>query len=909
MSNTQRAQNISDVTNGNSTNEVSASEVTGETGSNDGSRTVSARDLRSAKKRKKNSGKSKNQDRYQIVAQLGRGGWGVVEKAIDRQLQRPVAIKKIATNKPIAQEVRDRFMHEAKITSQLQHPGIVPVHELEDGAATGDLFYVMKLLSGKPLRQLIRDTHARLEQKRRKSSNDLHEALIPLLERFVDVCDAVAYAHQQGVLHRDLKPDNVMIGGFGETIVVDWGLAKRLCDPQHSDEDATLDHKLEQVAEMVQGEISFSDQTADGSVIGTPAYMSPEQANGDIAGLTAATDIYSLGVTLYEIIIGEHPHARLDVKSVLDRVRSGTYVPARQAKPEVPRALSAICDCAMALNTEGRYATATELADEVRRYMAGEPVKVDSEPVSERVARWCKKNRTPTFAIAGLGLSLLVGSLISGYFVRQAHLAESEAHQATQAAHRETILRLQHSRDAADTWLIELSGSLEFHPGLQAIREDLIDQAIIHYKELLKWEEKWVDGQPSEHGYLVDGNISAMHESLPKPVKTQIALEEIKVNLRLGDLFRLKQSNELAVEHYDAAKSLIENTLAVSGVDGRSCDDLRLQRANVSVGNLLLGRSKQSDVEQSIGWLNGRIKDEGIVCTKPLDNKENSFVYKLISCRARIALAISRDFGSSNVDQSIATGKQSVDWSKWLVLSRGSLADRRLFETATMQYARQCEVNKQYEKAAIAWSSLVQQMEIWAKESVGRIDQLQSLAYARFKWANAIAENDRGKDNFTNACQLYTQAISDFKNAWSLSDADGFFQRNLASAENNLGHLLSSGDTEQQNEARQHISTSLAIRKGLIRQQPSVDEIRLYCHSMAKLIQLESQLSNNPEINILNEADTCFQLIRDHGRLTELDRQLWAQILRARAAVHESDGDREKSLIDNANAEQLSPSK
>ena len=909
MSNTQKAQNISDITHGNSTNEVSASEITGETGSNDGSRTVSARDLRSAKKRKKNSGKSKNLDRYQTVAQLGRGGWGVVEKAIDRQLQRPVAIKRIATNKTIAQEVRDRFMHEAKITSQLQHPGIVPVHELEDGVATGDLFYVMKLLSGKPLRQLIRDTHADFAQKQRKSTNELHEALIPLLERFIDVCDAVAYAHEQGVLHRDLKPDNVMIGGFGETIVVDWGLAKRIWDSQQSDEDTTIDHKLEQVAEMVQGEISFSDQTEDGSVIGTPAYMSPEQANGDIAGLTSATDIYSLGVTLYEILVGEHPHARLDVKSVLTRVRSGTYEPARQAKPEVPRPLSAICDCAMALDTEDRYATAIELADEVRRYIAGEPVKVDTEPITERVARWCKKNRTLTFAIAGLGLSLLVGSLISGYFIHQARLAESEAHQATQAAHRETILRLQHSRDAADTWLIELSGSLEFHPGLQSIREDLIDQAIKHYKELLNWEDKWVDGQPAEHGYLANENVSALHESLPEPVKIQIALEEIKVNLRLGDLFRLKQSDDLAVEHYDAAKSLIEKSEALSGVDGQSYDDLRLQRANVSIGNLLLGRSKQSDVDKSIGWLNSKIKEKEIDSAKPLGKKQSKFVYKLVSCRARIALAISRDLVSSNVEQSIASGKQSVEWAKWLVLSRGSLADRRLFETSTMQYACQCESKKQYEEAAIAWASLVKQFEIWTKESDDRIDQLQSLAYARFKWANSISANSSGPDDLTNACQQYKQAISEFKSAWALSDADGFFQRNLASAENNLGDLLSSGDAEQQNEARNHISTSLAIRKGLIRQQPSVDEIRLYCHSMAKLIQLDNQQAKDPDINILNEADTCFQLIRDHGRLTELDRQLWAQVLSARAALHDANGNSEQSLIDNANAKQLELSK
>lgn len=906
MANTQRAQNISDVTHGNTSDMVAASEVTGDTNGSDGSNTVSSRDLRATKKRKKTASKSKHPDRYQTVSQLGRGGWGVVEKAIDRQLQRPVAIKRIASNKTIAQEVRDRFMHEAKITSQLQHPGIVPVHELEDGQATGDVFYVMKLLSGKPLRQLIRDTHEAYNQSRRQTKNELHDRLIPLLERFVDVCDAIAYAHQQSILHRDLKPDNVMIGGFGETIVVDWGLAKRLVDGPQSEEDATLDYKLEQVAELVQGEISFSDQTADGSVIGTPAYMSPEQANGDITGLTSATDIYSLGVMLYEILVGEHPHSGLDVKTVLTRVREGTYTAANEAKREVPRALSAICDRAMSMKPTDRYACADELANDVRNYIAGEPVSVDREPLLERVARWCKKNQTLTFAFTGLGISILIGSLVSGFFIHQAHEAEKKAHQATQAAHRETILRLQHSRDAADTWLIELSSSLQFHPGLQSIRDDLIDQAIVHYAELLDWEKKWGNGNSKEHGYEETQPVSAMHQSLPKSVKVQLNLEEIKVHLRLGDLFRLKQDKDQASQHYVLAEQLVKQSKTIAGNEQEN--ELSLQHANVIVGKTLLANETESEVQQSTKWLNDRIKDSGIRSDTPAKEEIAKFKYDLVSSRSRMALAQSRRLAETDAQQSIAHGQSAMEWARWLVLSRGSLADCRLFETATMQYADQCELAQQYQSAASAWQILVEQMTVWTSESKDRIDQMQSLAYARFQWANAISKTANGdRTVIEDAQKLYRQSIAEFKNAWALSDADGFYQRNLASAENNLGNLLADGDKAQQESACDHLSNSLAIRKGLIRQQPSVDEIRLYCHSISRLVQLENQLQHPVELSLLNEADTCFQLVRDHGRLSAQDRNSWATVLRLRANVVEANGEEDKAMIDRANAKQLAP--
>ncbi|MFG0255624.1 MAG: serine/threonine protein kinase, partial [Rhodopirellula sp. JB053] len=372
--------------------------------------------------------------RYQVVGELGRGGWGVVQSAIDGHLQRPVAIKRISGPISPSDGVRDRFLHEAIVTSQLQHPGIVPVHELSEDEY-GNAYYVMKLLDGKPFHYLIRQVHE--SQKRHPATpgdaefdhslaargdyghQQLSEAILPLLERFIDICNAVAYAHNRGVLHRDLKPANVMVGAFGETIIVDWGLAKRFRDEPHVRDETTIECELDRAARRADDAFddSQSDHTSAGSIIGTPAYMSPEQALGNIDSLTQTSDVYSLGVMLYEILVGRHPFKGLDVDTVLKRVRTGEWLPAKQVRRDVPRALSAICEKAMALSPSDRYETAEMLAEDVHRYLAGDAVHADHENWLDRASRWCRRHRTIALCVAVTTLLLLVAASIFGYHI------------------------------------------------------------------------------------------------------------------------------------------------------------------------------------------------------------------------------------------------------------------------------------------------------------------------------------------------------------------------------------------------------------------------------------------------------------------------------------------------------------
>jgi serine/threonine protein kinase/tricorn protease-like protein len=320
--------------------------------------------------------------RYRIVKKIGEGGMGVVYLADDLVLHRKVAIKFAHT--PALQA---RFQREAEITALLEHPGVVPV--LMRGQQDGRLYYVMRYVEGERFDQAIARWHESCQSARDFRRTKVQLQFRELLQRFVAVCQTVAYAHSRGIIHRDLKPSNILLGRFGETIVLDWGLARR----KSVDGDAGSPDS----AKPPDG--ADDHHTRPGAKLGTEAYMAPEQVDGKPAD--ERTDVFLLGATLYHLLTGQPP---------FDLGRPAK--PPRQLKPWIPAALQAICRKAMADDPQARYASAEQLAADVKRWLADEPLAVYREPLGQRLARWLRRQRRLAGAAAVsmiLVLTLTVG--------------------------------------------------------------------------------------------------------------------------------------------------------------------------------------------------------------------------------------------------------------------------------------------------------------------------------------------------------------------------------------------------------------------------------------------------------------------------------------------------------------------
>ncbi len=333
--------------------------------------------------------------RFRIIRPHARGGLGAVFVALDTELRREVALKQILESHADDPISRQRFVLEAEVTGGLEHPGIVPVYGLGTHP-DGRPYYAMRFIRGDSLKVVIDRFHA--EESLQKDPGRRTLELRQLLRRFTDVCNAIEYAHSRGVLHRDVKPANVIVGEHGETLLVDWGLAKAM-------------GKSEPIAgerSLMPSSSSGSSETLPGTALGTPAYMSPEQAAGDLEQLGPRSDVYSLGGTLYYLLTGRAPFEG-EVIEVIGRVGKGDFSPPRQVDPTIDRALEAICVKAMALEPAGAYATARALGEDLERWMADEPVTAWREPWGRQLQRWMRAHRTAVTAGTAAVLAGVIG--------------------------------------------------------------------------------------------------------------------------------------------------------------------------------------------------------------------------------------------------------------------------------------------------------------------------------------------------------------------------------------------------------------------------------------------------------------------------------------------------------------------
>lgn len=402
------------------------------------------------------------QERFQLVENFARGGLGNIWLAVDGRIRREVAFKELLPKALKSSISVSRFLEEAQITGQLEHPGIVPIYELGT-QRNGTPYYTMKLVRGETYDAAIKAYH---ELPAR--STEKHRVFIRLLRNFIDICNTLAFAHDHNVIHRDLKPQNVMLGQFGETLVLDWGLAKVIKsevpntsapwhtssqaatspDVPHRDDaigtspggtqssatsptqsehsDVTVDSEILQRSSqqkttvnslsgsgILRREVSVNERTSgtethDGAVLGTPAYMAPEQARGEHDSLDPRADIYALGAILYRLLTNTTPLGKGTVRQIIARARDGEFKTPREHDSSIPRALEAICLKAMEKSPDDRYQSALELKEDVEAWLADEPVAAWPDPLLLRLRRWIRRHQTAVLS----GVAVLITATV-----------------------------------------------------------------------------------------------------------------------------------------------------------------------------------------------------------------------------------------------------------------------------------------------------------------------------------------------------------------------------------------------------------------------------------------------------------------------------------------------------------------
>lgn len=462
--------------------------------------------------------------RFQFRQFHAQGGLGVVYIACDDTLKRNVAVK-FSRNRLRDSADQRRLAREAEITGRLEHPGIVPVYAT-GFTDNGFPCYIMQLIEGQSMHDAICELHDSVAQK--PGGNPFYtRSFRRLLQSFISVCNTIAYAHDQRVIHRDVKPGNIMLGRFGETFLLDWGLAKLVVGDD--EKSAQIEHQQE---ELIDEPVSAKPNTRPGQRLGTPAYASPEQASGNTTAHTERSDIYSLGATLYCLLVGKGPVDSREMTSV-DSVEKLKSIPRpRELNGKVPRELDAICLKATAFDSQDRYASAEQLAQDLERYLADEPIDVLTDSWIRKVGRWGRKHPRMVSAVATTVLvatvSLAVGSYVLGHNYRLLAKTNSNlriAEQAQRMAQTETMSTLRTLTDeVVQQWL--------------AKKEELSQEDHDFVESILARYQAFADSRPDQTGAL-DTRAEGY--------------------FRVGQLQQLLDNKEDAIDAWEAGLELLPN--------------------------------------------------------------------------------------------------------------------------------------------------------------------------------------------------------------------------------------------------------------------------------------------------------------------------------------------------------------
>jgi serine/threonine-protein kinase len=727
--------------------------------------------------------------RFLVLRPHARGGLGAVFVALDTELRREVALKQILENRADDPVSRQRFVAEAEITGALEHPGVVPVYGLGSYGG-GRPYYAMRLIKGDSLKEAIERFHG--DETLRTDPGRQSLEMRKLLRRFVDVCNALDYAHSRGVIHRDIKPANIILGKHGETLVVDWGLAKAIgrVDPSVGEQ-------------TIAPSSSGSWETMPGSALGSPAYTSPEQACGDLERLGPRSDVYSLGSTLYCILTGRPPFENEDVGEILRKVQAGDFRAPRAVNPALDQALEAVCAKAMATAPQDRYASCRALADDVERWMADGPVGAFREPWTRTLVRWLTRHRTGVTGVAAAVLAGVVG--LSAVLVVQARanaqLSESLNRETTAnralAASNDELTRAKEAVQAR--YDLAVAAIKTFHTG---VSEDF----------LLKEEKfKELRNRLLKSAQEFYGKLSALLGPETDPASRRALLAS---KFELAELTVQVGNQEDALKAHREVLAAREALAAELGADVVA--RMEVARSVAAVAGLLSSMGKRDEslaVRRRAEWLLADLADT-----------EASARQALAYCRSAIGWAL---FEAGEIADALAAYRLARADQEPLAAAPGASDDARndLADTVNRIGVLRLSAGKPAQAEPEFRAALAIHQKL-AEEHPG---------HTRFRYNLAHSYNDLGillssTGKLAEAEVEHRRAIAIQQKLADENPAVTDFRFRLAFDHASLGNLLR--NTGRQAEAEAENRSALALVLKLVDDNPAVTAFRSFLATM-----------------------------------------------------------------------------
>lgn len=831
--------------------------------------------------------------RYRILRDHARGGLGEVFVAHDTELSREVALKEIQGRYADNADSRERFLREAEITGSLEHPGIVPVYGLGK-YRDGRPYYAMRFIRGGSLKEAIESFHAKYAASLNHAEAGLE--LRKLLRRLVDVCNAIAYAHSRGVLHRDLKPANIVLGTYGETLVVDWGLSKV---------QGRADSEIGSLGRIAPSNVSGSAPTMEGSAVGTPAYMSPEQAAGKVNELSGATDVYSLGATLFHLLTGQLPIAGTSAMEIVRKAELGEIRQPRELKADIPKGLEAICLKAMSKLPGNRYPTPAELADDIENWLADERVSAYAEPASVKARRWIRRHpaivsASTAVVLLGLCAAMTVAYLQSSHArelsgknielvtakTRAEEAAKAEGIAKDDALNKQVLAESERARaeereqqaiDAIKRYgdVVTNTKELRENPKLVGLRKQLLKEPLVFFKSLrerLRTDTKKESLERFSAASFELGNLSldigdvqdaiaAHQESLAVkerlvqqyPSETGYQTGLARSHSNLGMLFLKAGKSDEALASFEHASSIQERQSQAEPNNVEFQADLATIYNNL--GGLLkaLGKSQEARLayEKAIA-----IK-ERLVSENPT---ESELQFELANSYNNLGLLLS---DLKKLDEALVSVQRAMAIREQLVREHPENAEYQgKLSKSYNSLANLMEDLGEYEKALAAFQQAISIKERLAKENPDILEFQSDLAGNY----NNLGILYRNTGRLAEALAMYEQALAIQDRLARENPSVISYQSHVANSYNNIGNLHR--NSGQYDKAYSAFEKAKAIYVRLVEENPSLPQLQntlgIVLNRMA-LIHL-----NNKKYELAR--DLILQAYEFHNSAFEADR-------------------------------------